>query len=76
MPAAKDVYRKVMWRIMPLLVVCYVVAFLNRQNVGFAKLQFMHDLGFSEAVYGIGAGMFYLGYILCEIPSNLYLAKS
>jgi MFS family permease len=65
-----------MWRIMPLLVVCYVVAFLNRQNVGFAKLQFMHDLGFSEAVYGIGAGMFYLGYILCEIPSNLYLAKS
>jgi MFS family permease len=72
---AQDVYRKVMWRIMPLLFFCYVVAFLNRQNVGFAKLQFMHDLRFNEAVYGLGGGLFYLGYILCEIPSNLYVAK-
>src|ERR1700728_1046336 len=72
----RDVYRKVMWRIMPLLFICYVVAFLNRQNVGFAKLQFMQDLHFNEAVYGLGGGLFYLGYILCEIPSNLYLAKS
>jgi MFS family permease len=70
------VYQKIMWRIIPFLIVCYVVAFLNRQNVGFAKLQFMHDLRFSETVYGIGGGMFYLGYILFEIPSNLYMAKS
>src|SRR3984957_6830334 len=70
------VYQKIMWRIIPFLIVCYVVAFLNRQNVGFAKLQFMHDLRFTETVYGIGGGMFYLGYILFEIPSNLYMARS
>lgn len=70
------VYKKILWRIMPLLIVCYIVAFLNRQNVGFAKLQFMRDLHFNEAIYGLGGGLFYLGYILCEVPSNLYLAKS
>jgi sugar phosphate permease len=77
LPSPRDrVYQKIMWRIIPFLIVCYVVAFLNRQNVGFAKLQFMHDLRFTETVYGIGGGMFYLGYILFEIPSNLYMARS
>jgi hypothetical protein len=61
---------------MPLLVLCYVVAFIDRSNVGFAKLQFLKDLGFNEAVYGLGGGMFYLGYVLFEIPSNLYLVKA
>jgi MFS family permease len=70
------VYHKIMWRLIPFLIVCYVVAFLNRQNVGFAKLEFMRDLGFNETMYGIGAGVFYLGYILCEIPSNLLMARS
>jgi D-galactonate transporter len=73
---ANSVYRKVMLRIMPFLVLCYVVAFIDRSNVGFAKLQFMRDLGFNETIYGFGGGIFYLGYVLFEIPSNLYLAKA
>jgi MFS family permease len=70
------VYRSIMWRIMPFLGVCYVAAFINRSNLGFARLEFMRQLGFNEAVYGFGAGVFYVGYVLCEVPSNLYLAKS
>lgn len=73
--AADQVYRKVTRRLMPMLVLCYLAAFVDRSNVGFAKLQFMTDLGFTEAVYGFGAGLFYAGYMLFEIPSNLYLAK-
>jgi MFS family permease len=74
-PAATALYRKVAWRIMPLLVVTYVVAFIDRTNIGFAKLGFMGDLKFGGAVYGFGAGIFYLGYVLLEIPSNLYLHR-
>jgi MFS family permease len=76
MPMEDGVYRKVKWRIMPLLTLCYVIAFIDRSNVGFAKLQFVRDLGFNEAIYGLGGGIFYLGYLLFEIPSNLYLAKA
>jgi MFS family permease len=65
----------VAWRIIPLLVFCYILAFIDRANVGFAKLQFAQDLHFSEAVYGLGGGLFYLGYSLFEVPSNLLLAK-
>ena len=68
-------FRKVAWRIIPLLMVCYVLAFIDRGNVGFAKLQFMGDLHFSEAVFGLGGGLFYLGYSVFEIPSNLWLAR-
>ena len=68
-------YAKVRWRLMPLLVLCYVSAFINRSNIGFAKLQFVKDLGFDEVVYGFGAGIFYAGYMIFEVPSNLYLAK-
>src|SRR4051794_37136607 len=71
-----DLYRKVKWRIMPVLILCYLVAFIDRSNVGFAKLQFMRDLGFNETIYGLGGGIFYLGYLVFEIPSNLYLAKA
>jgi len=60
---------------MPLLVVCYIVSFIDRTNVGLAKIEFMGDLGFNNAQYGLGAGIFYLGYILLEIPSNQALAK-
>src|SRR5215831_13804984 len=70
------IYRKVKWRIMPFLILCYVIAYIDRSNVGFAKLQFVRDLGFNETIYGIGGGIFYLGYLLFEIPSNLYLAKA
>ena len=68
-------FRKVAWRIIPLLMVCYVIAFIDRGNVGFAKLQFMGDLHFTEAVYGLGGGLFYLGYSIFEVPSNLMLAR-
>jgi D-galactonate transporter len=68
-------YRKVAWRILPLLLVCYLVAYLDRVNVGFAKLQMSDDLHFSEAVYGLGAGIFFIAYFLVEIPSNLILHR-
>jgi len=68
-------YRKLNWRLLPLLFVCYVFAYLDRINVGFAKLQMQHDLGLSDAAYGVGAGVFFLGYVLFELPSNLMLPR-
>lgn len=64
-------YAKVTWRLVPLLFISYVVAFLDRVNVGFAKLQMLSDLNFSESTYGLGAGIFFLGYVLFEVPSNI-----
>src|SRR5215211_4191957 len=72
---ATDVYSKVTWRLVPLLFVCYVLSYLDRINVGFAQLQMKSDLGFSDAVYGLGAGIFFVGYFLFEVPSNLMLEK-
>ena len=72
---ADATFRKVAWRIVPLLVVCYVFAFVDRTNVGIAKLQFTKDLNFNEAIYGLGGGLFYLGYLALDVPSNLWLAK-
>jgi sugar phosphate permease len=60
---------------MPLLFACYVAAYLDRVNVGFAKLQMLGDLHFSETVYGLGAGIFFIGYFLFEVPSNIILHK-
>ena len=60
---------------MPFLFVCYVVAYLDRVNVGFAKLQMLNDLAFSETVYGLGAGIFFIGYFLFEVPSNIILHR-
>ncbi|SEA57050.1 MAG: MFS transporter [Paraburkholderia sp.] len=68
-------YRKVAWRLTPLLMLCYVVAYLDRVNVGFAKLQMTADLNLSDAVYGFGAGIFFVGYFLFEVPSNIILHK-
>jgi len=68
-------YLRVALRIVPLLFVCYVVAFLDRINVGFAKLQMQDALGFSDAVYGLGAGIFFLSYCLLEVPSALLLKR-
>lgn len=70
-----NAYRKTAWRLMPFLMLCYLCAYLDRVNVGFAKLQMMNDLALSEAVYGLGAGMFFIGYFLCEVPSNIILHK-
>jgi len=68
-------YRKVSWRLVPFLLLCYVVAYLDRVNVGFAKLQMLNDLKFSETIYGLGAGIFFIGYFLFEVPSNVILHK-
>ncbi len=68
-------YRKVAWRLIPLLLICYIVAYLDRVNVGFAKLQMLEQLNFSETVYGLGAGIFFIGYFLFEVPSNIILHK-
>ncbi|WP_028226125.1 MFS transporter [Paraburkholderia ferrariae] len=68
-------YRKVAWRLIPLLMLCYVVAYLDRVNVGFAKLQMSAALNLSDAVYGFGAGIFFIGYFLFEVPSNMILHR-
>ena len=74
-PAADAVYRKVAARLIPLLFLCYIAAYLDRVNVGFAKLQMQQALQFSDAVYGFGAGIFFIGYFIFEIPSNVLLHK-
>jgi len=68
-------YRKATLRIVPFLFVCYFFAFLDRVNVGFAKLHMLSDLQLSEAVYGLGAGIFFIGYFIFEVPSNLILHR-
>lgn len=73
--ATAATYRKIAWRLLPFLVFLFVLAWIDRVNVGFAKLAMLDDLGFSEAVYGLGAGIFFIGYFLFEVPSNLLLEK-
>ena len=67
--------RKVTWRLIPFLFVLYVIAWLDRVNVGFAGLEMNTDLGFSSTVFGFGSGIFFLGYCLFEIPSNIILER-
>lgn len=74
-PAEQAVVKKIAWRLMPLLVVMFLIAFIDRQNVGFAKLQMVHALGMSEASYGLGASLFFIGYLLFEVPSTLALHR-
>ncbi|TDS75397.1 MFS transporter [Comamonas sp. JUb58] len=77
-PSAQEVdatYSKISWRLLPFLGVLWVLAWLDRVNIGFAKLQMLDDLKFSEAVYGLGAGIFFIGYFLFEVPSNMLLQK-
>lgn len=68
-------FSRVAWRIIPFLFICYVISFLDRVNIGFAQLQMRQDLGFSDAMYGLGAAVFYIGYVMFELPSNLLLAR-
>ena len=68
-------YARVTRRIIPFLCLCFVIAFLDRVNVGFAKLQMQQDLHLSETVYGLGAGIFFIGYFLFEVPSNLIMHR-
>ena len=72
---ASTLYNKINWRLLPFLLICYLFAYLDRVNIGFAKLQMQGDLGFSDAAYGVGAGIFFIGYVLFEIPSNLMLPR-
>jgi ACS family tartrate transporter-like MFS transporter len=67
--------RKVMWRIIPFIFVCYVISYLDRINVGFAALQMNKDLALTPSEFGLGAGLFFIGYFVCEIPSNLMLQR-
>lgn len=62
-------------RLLPILAICFFLSFLDRVNIGFAALQMNADLGFTSTVFGLGAGIFFTTYILCEIPSNLMLAR-
>src|SRR6516225_9908894 len=75
--SGEAVYNKVAWRIIPLLFLCYIAAYLDRVNVGFAKqLQMQVDVPeISDSVYGFGAGVFFLGYFLFEVPSNILMEK-
>jgi ACS family tartrate transporter-like MFS transporter len=66
---------KLTWRIMPFLFLLYIIAYVDRINVGFAALQMQHQLGLSDAVYGLGAGMFFAGYLLFQVPSNWMLER-
>ncbi len=75
MPETARVYRRIAWRLLPFLLLCYVVAMVDRLNVGYAKLQFLADLHFDEATFGMAAGALYIGYILFEVPSNLMLER-
>jgi len=68
-------YRKVDWRLIPFLFLCYILAYLDRVNVGFAKLQMLKDLSLSEAAFAAGAGIFFIGYFFFEVPSNVLLKK-
>ncbi|MDR3673633.1 MAG: MFS transporter [Holophaga sp.] len=69
------IYAKVTLRWIPFLFICYICAYLDRANVGFAKLQMASDLRLSDTVYGLGAGIFFLSYFLCEVPSNILMHR-
>ncbi|MFM0153914.1 MFS transporter [Paraburkholderia sediminicola] len=68
-------FARIAWRLMPFLFSCYLIAQIDRMNVSFAKLDMLQDLGFSETVYGLGAGIFFAGYVLFEVPSNMMLKR-
>ncbi len=69
------VYKRITLRLIPFIFICYLFNYLDRVNVGFAKLQMLDALKFSETVYGLGAGIFFIGYVLCGVPSNLALSR-
>jgi MFS family permease len=72
---AEGTHRTVTWRLMPLLLVCYLFAHLDRINIGFAKVKMSQDLQLSDTVYGLGAGLFFIAYALFGVPSNLMLER-
>jgi ACS family tartrate transporter-like MFS transporter len=73
--AVSALHRKVAWRILPISILLYFVAYLDRANVGFAKLRMARDLNFSEEVFGFGIGIFFIGYLLLEVPGALLVER-
>lgn len=74
-PLEAQSYNKIALRLLPFLILLYVISFLDRVNVGFAKLQMAADVGLSDTAYGLGAGIFFFGYCMFEIPSNLLMQR-
>src|SRR5271167_2581951 len=74
-PSHVVVYRKIALRLMPFLLACYVINYLDRVSIGYAKLQFLSELHLNEAVFGLITSAFFIGYIAFEVPSNLLLLK-
>jgi sugar phosphate permease len=74
-PGEAQIVAKVAWRIMPLIMVCYLFAFFDRINISFAKFALQNSLSLSDTAYGLGAGLFSVGYVLFEVPSNMMLYK-
>lgn len=74
-PQDEAMFAKISWRLLPLLIVCYIIAFIDRVNIGFAQLQMRETLPFSDAAYAFGAGVFFIGYFLFEVPSNMLLER-
>src|ERR1700733_1634153 len=74
-PDMKAIVAKVAWRLMPLIMVCYLFAFFDRINISFAKFQLQGALNLSDTAYGLGASLFVIGYVIFEVPSNLLLYK-
>jgi D-galactonate transporter len=74
-PTSARTFSKVAWRVVPLLMFCYFLAYLDRVNVGFAKLQMLDELKLSELAYGLGAGLFFIGYFIFEVPSNILMMR-
>lgn len=71
-----DLFKRIAWRLMPILFIGYIINYLDRTNVGYAQLQMRDTLAFGDAVFGLGAVAFFVGYMLFEIPSNIVLAKA
>lgn len=69
------IIKKVTMKVVPLMIMLYVIAYIDRQNIGFAKLQMIDSLGLSETAFGLGASLFFIGYLIFEVPSNIFLHK-
>ena len=74
-PQESALYRKISWRLLPILFVCYLINYIDRINISFAELTMSKSLNMAEAAYGLGAGLFFIGYFTCQVPSNLLLHK-
>src|SRR5918996_3009145 len=74
-PLGRETISRVIRRLIPFIFLCYVIAYIDRVNIGFAAKELQKDLGLTDAVFGLGGGLFFLGYCLFEIPSNLILER-